>query len=342
MRTFDVIVIGGGPGGLSCATILAASGARVMLLERKKQIGPKVCAGGITWEGLIQRVPDHLIERSFTEQRIYSNWQSIRFRRKNPIIATINRESLGQWMKERAIQAGVLIRTGCHAREISGRSVTCTDEQGKVFTLHYDQLVGADGSASSVRRFLNIPSRRMGVGMNYQVPAYYEHMEWHLNTRLFRNGYGWIFPHKDTVSIGAYRPQNSIPPVRFKKRLVRWAETRGFNLEGVPPQAELINFDYRGFQFNNNWLVGDAAGLASGLTGEGIHPAIVSGEAVARRIIDPAYPADEIKRLIAKQKKHQKIVDLSGGNTTLCILLMETLVFMFRLRIINFQKQLSM
>lgn len=342
MRTLDVIVIGGGPGGLSCATILAACGARVMLLERKKQIGPKVCAGGITWEGLIQRVPDHLIERSFTEQRIYSNWQSIRFRRKNPIIATVNRESLGQWMKELAIQAGVLIRTGCHAREISGRSVTCTDEQGKVFTLHYDQLVGADGSASSVRRFLNIPSRRMGVGMNYQVPANYEHMEWHLNTRLFRNGYGWIFPHKDTVSIGAYRPQNSIPPVRFKKRLVRWAETRGFNLEGVPPQAELINFDYRGFQFNNNWLVGDAAGLASGLTGEGIHPAIVSGEAVARRIIDPAYPADEIKRLIAKQKKHQKIVDLSGGNTTLCTLLMETLLFMFRLRIINFQKQLSM
>jgi flavin-dependent dehydrogenase len=110
----------------------------------------------------------------------------------------------------------------------------------------------------------------------------------------------------------------------------------------VQPQAELINFDYRGFQFNNIWLVGDAAGLASGLTGEGIHPAIVSGEAVARRIIDPAYPADEINQVDRQAKKHQKIVDLSGGNTTLCTLLMETLVFMLRLRIINFQKQLSM
>jgi flavin-dependent dehydrogenase len=341
MNTFDVIIIGGGPGGLSCATILASSGARVMLLERKKQIGRKVCAGGITWEGLIQRVPEHLIERSFAEQHIYSNWQTVRFRGKNPIIATVDRESLGQWMKEQAVQSGALIRTGCHAREISGRSVTCTDEQNNVFTLQFDQLVGADGSASLVRRFLNIPSRRMGVGINYQVPVSREHMEWHLNTRLFGNGYGWIFPHRDTVSIGAYRPRNGIPPVRFKKRLVNWAETRGFDLEDVQPQAELINFDYRGFQFNNIWLVGDAAGLASGLTGEGIHPAVVSGEAVARRIIDPAYPAAEINQLAAKQRKHKKIVDLSG-NTALCTLLMETLVFMLRLRVINFQKQLSM
>ena len=287
-------------------------------------------------------MPENLIERSFTEQRIYSNWQKIRLRRKNPIIATVNRESLGQWMMEEALQAGALIRTGCHVREISARSVTCTDAQGAVSTLDYGQLVGADGSSSAVRRFLNIPSHRIGVGINYQVPVRCEHMEWHLNTRLFGNGYGWIFPHKDTVSIGAYRPQRNIPPVRFKKRLVNWAETRGFNLEEVQPQAELINFDYRGYHFNNSWLVGDAAGLASGLTGEGIHPAIVSGEAVARKIIDPAYPADEISRLIAKQRRHQQIVDLSGGNKTICTLLMETLVFMLRLRIINFQKQLSM
>lgn len=342
MEKFEVIIVGGGPGGLSCARVLAEAGVRVMLLERKKSIGRKVCAGGITWDGLIQRVPADLIERSFTEQKIFSNWQAIRFRRKYPIIATVNRERLGQWMRDEAIKAGAVVRTGCNVREISDRMVTVTDEQGVTLTLGWEQLVGADGSSSLVRRYLNLPAEKMGVGMNYQAPGKHEHMEWHLDTSLFRNGYGWVFPHRESVSIGAYRPHTGIPPVRFKKRLLGWAESRGFHLDEVPAQAELINYDYRGFEFGRVWLVGDAAGLASGLTGEGIHPAIVSGEAVARKIIDPNDPAAEIVRIVNKQRRHQGIVDLATSNAACCTLLMETLVLLLRLRLINFQKQLSM
>ena len=342
MTKFEVIIIGGGPGGLSCARVLAESGVRVLLLERKKTIGRKVCAGGITWDGLIQRVPEHLIERSFTEQRIFSNWQAVRFRRKSPIIATVNRERLGQWMRAEAARAGAEIRTGCNVREVRDQAVIITDEQDRSLTLGWGQLVGADGSSSLVRRHLGLPSEKMGVGMNYQAPGVYEHMEWHLNTSLFRNGYGWVFPHRETISIGAYRPQTGIPPVRFKKRLLGWAESRGFHLDEVPAQAELINFDYRGFHFGKIWLVGDAAGLASGLTGEGIHPAIISGETVARKIIKPDSPEGEINRLVKKQRRHQRIVNLAAGNGAACTLLMETLVLLLRLRLINFQKQLSM
>jgi geranylgeranyl reductase len=342
MDKFEVIIVGGGPGGLCCARVLAEAGVKVMLLERKKTIGRKVCAGGITWDGLIQRVPEHLIERSFTEQRIFSNWQEVRLRRKHPIIATVNRERLGQWMLEEAVRAGAEVRSGCNVREIRDRSLTVTDEQGGTFTLGWDRLVGADGSSSLVRRHLKLPTEKMGVGMNYQAPGVYEHMEWHLNTTIFRNGYGWVFPHRESVSIGAYRPQTGIPPVRFKKRLLAWAESKGFRLDEVPAQAELINFDYRGFEFGRYWLVGDAAGLASGLTGEGIHPAIVSGEAVAKKIIDPGYRADEIARMAGKQRHHQRIVALAAGSPAFCTLLMETLVLLLRLRLINFQKQLSM
>lgn len=342
MEKFEVIIVGGGPGGLSCARVLAEAGVKVMLLERRKTIGRKVCAGGITWDGLIQWVPEHLIERSFTEQWIFSNWQSVRFRRKSPIIATVNRERLGQWMRDQAVNAGALVRTGCNVREIRDQTVIGTDEQGATFTLGWDQLVGADGSSSMVRRYLNIPSEKMGVGMNYQAPGVYEFMEWHLNTSLFRNGYGWIFPHRETVSIGAYRPQTGIPPVRFKKRLLGWAESKGFHLEEVPAQAELINFDYRGYEFGKVWLVGDAAGLASGLTGEGIHPAIVSGETVARKIVTPTDPAVEIARMLSKQRRHQRIMERAARSATSCTLLMETLVLLLRLRLINFQKQLSM
>ena len=48
MDHYDVVVVGAGPAGLRCGTILAKSGAKVLILERKLHTGDKVCAGGIT------------------------------------------------------------------------------------------------------------------------------------------------------------------------------------------------------------------------------------------------------------------------------------------------------
>ncbi len=341
MENFDIIIIGGGPGGLTCAGILSEAGARVLLLERKKSIGPKVCAGGIPWHGFAHQIPERLIERIFNEQYIFSNCQQYCFKSGNPVIATVNRHNLGQWMMKKTLDRGAQIRTGWHVRKIEDRVVTATDDRGRTVRLGCDHLVGADGSTSPVRRFLGIPSVKSGLGINYQIPGRYEHMEWHLNTRLFGSGYGWIFPHRESVSIGVYSGGKNSPSL-LQKHLVTWAGSRGFDLAHAHAGAELVNYDYRGYHFGWTWLVGDAAGLASGLTGEGIQPAIVSGEAVAKKIIDPGYPAGEIHRMAAKKKRHERIVALSSGSTITCSLLMEALVLMFRMKIFDFQKQLSM
>lgn len=342
MEKFDVVIIGGGPGGLSCASVLAGAGARVLLLERKKDIGRKVCAGGITWHGFIRQVPEHLIQRTFTEQYIFSNRQRVCYRSDNPIIATVDRQELGQWMRDVAVSQGADVRPGWYVRSIDGQSVTGVDENGNSFTLGFDHLVGADGSSSLVRRHLGIPSAKMGVGINFQIPGDYARMEWHLNTETFGRGYGWIFPHRDTLSVGAYTTRGTINPDRLKRRLVAWAGIRGFELDNHFARAEFINYDFRGFEFGNTWLVGDAAGLASGLTGEGINPAIVSGEEVAKKIIDHAYSPVRLSGVIKKQRKHARLVALASSSKPLCAILMETIVAMLRLNLIDLQKKLSM
>ncbi len=336
MEFFDVIIIGGGPGGLACAKKLAMAGRRVLLLERKKLIGPKVCAGGITWDGLVQRLPEHLVERAFRRQLIFSRRQQVCIDEKNPIIATVNRQTLGQWMMDDAVSAGVRIRTGLPASEIAGDTVTTVDEHGRSQRFQCRHLVGADGSTSVVRRFLGLGSHKFGTGINYQVQGQHETMEWHLDYRSFGYGYAWIFPHRDTVSIGAYGTRGNMAPARLKTNLIRWAGSRGFHLEREHGRAALINFDYQGFQFGRTWLVGDAAGLASGLTGEGIYPAIVSGEAVARKIIDPDYAADEIRRLARRQHRHEQVLRLAGRSGILCSLLMEALILMLRMKLLDF------
>jgi geranylgeranyl reductase family protein len=342
MNRFDVVIIGGGPAGLSCAAALAAAGVKVVLLERKKNIGSKVCAGGITWHGLIRQVPADLIQRTFPEQHIFSNWQRIRFTKPDPIIATVNREELGRWIMEKAVRRGAEIRNGCYVRDIAHRTLTATNERGSAFTLRFDQLVGADGSTSMVRRFLGIPAKKIGVGINYQIEGAYEQMEWHLNTALFGSGYAWIFPHRQSVSIGAYVTRGTMNPDHLKTSLITWAATRGFDLANTSARAEFINYDFRGFQFGNTWLAGDAAGLASGLTGEGINPAIVSGGEIARKIIDPGHRAESIAGMVARHRKHAKIVELAARGGLRCTLLTEILVLLLRLKIVDFQKELSM
>jgi geranylgeranyl reductase len=330
------LVIGGGPGGLACATQLAQNGLKVVLVDRKATLGPKVCAGGITWGGLLKHVPSTLVERGFPEQHIITPRQQVVVSEKNPIIATVNRERLGQWMAEQASEAGVTILPQTRALSFEKNQATLEDKDGRRITVRFDHLVGADGSNSLVRRFLGLPASAMGIGLNCMLPGRHPRMEWHLHSGRFGSGYGWVFPHAEVVSVGAYSDISNLSAPILKQRLLHWASFQGFKLDPATIRAGLVNFDYRGVRFDRTWLVGDAAGLASGLTGEGIYPALVSGQAVAHLILDPAYPAAELARLAKKQRQHRRLVTLAGRHHHLCGLLMEALAGLLRLKILDF------
>ena len=181
----EVLIVGGGPGGLACAADLAAGGVRVLLVERKAKIGAKVCAGGITWNGLIRLVPETLIEAAFPEQHIVTGRQRTVVAEANPIVATVNRERLGQWMAQRAAAAGADLRTGCRVLRLDSGSATLEDGAGRQTRVTFDCLVGADGSNSLVRRWLGLPVRAVGLGLNAILPRRHARMEWHLRADLF-------------------------------------------------------------------------------------------------------------------------------------------------------------
>lgn len=333
------LIIGAGPGGLACARILAEHGIQTLVLERKKVLGPKVCAGGITWSGLLKKVPQELAERSFPRQHIYTPLQNVCISEHKPIIATINREKLGQFMAEQARDAGATIRTGTVVRTINDGVVHVHNkETSSEEEVSFDYLVGADGSSSLVRRSLGLSSKKLGIGINYQIPGDFEKMEWHLNNRLFRNGYAWIFPHVETISIGAYVDRQMMGAAQLKKNLIAWAAAKDIDLRCHSAKAEYINYDYQGWNFKNTFLIGDAAGLASGLTGEGIYPAILSGEHVAHTILNSDYSSATMDALIHNHDKHSKLVSLTAKNSLLNSVLAELVTLGLRSGMITFDK----
>ncbi len=322
---------------MTCATRLARHGAAVLLLERKEQIGAKVCAGGITWSGLLQTVPEILIERSFPQQHVTSRLQNICVSEEKPIIATINRKRLGRFMADRAMQSGVTIKTATSLRHISPKKITVLNHTtGNSTDFSCDYLVGADGASSAVRRYLGIAVHNIGIGINYQINDVCDTMEWHLDNRYFKNGYGWIFPHRDSLSVGAYLPQRSLTAVQLQHNLHCWARTRGFDLSRYKCSAGLINFDFQGYCFGRYFLIGDAGGFASALTGEGIYPAIISGEAAADKILSPHSDAGKIRQLISRQKKFKAMVGVTAKNEVLAQFLAELGVLGLRTNVISF------
>ena len=59
------------------------------------------------------------------------------------------------------------------------------------------------------------------------------------------------------------------------------------------------------------------AGFASGLTGEGMYFAMVSGIEIAKKIIDPKYDQPKLKEVIILKKKHEEILSLIKKNKIL-------------------------
>ncbi|MDX1315790.1 MAG: NAD(P)/FAD-dependent oxidoreductase [Eudoraea sp.] len=337
LMEFDVVIIGAGPGGLHCGKLLSEGGARVLILEKNELIGKKVCAGGVTWNGFMDRIPHEIIEQSFQSQKIVTTYQSLKISRPHPIVATVNRQNLGKYMAAAAQKSGARLAPGAYVETITDSKVHYR-YQGNRYEAGYSYLAGADGSMSKVRSHLGLKTNFYGIGINYNYSGNYPEMVWNFNPELFGCGYSWIFPHRTNSSIGVYAGNSKMTPALLDSNLKRWLSGLGIELKNSKIEAEKICIDFHGWKFGNKFLIGDAGGFTSPLTGEGIYPAIVSAEAVSHSILYRQEAHPDLDKVINKHKKHKMMVQLAGTSNLLATFLSELTAFMLRSGVISFEK----
>jgi len=272
--SYDVVIVGAGPGGLSCARALTGSGQRVLVLEKAESLGKKICAGELTAKVL----PDETFDRGrpWTEIHVGNDHTVHTVKLPRPFAWTAGRHTIESHLMR-----------GCDADvrfDEPVQRITPEFVETRRRRYAYKKLVGADGANSIVRRHLDLP-RESIVGWAYHFvldrPATEFHIYW--LPRTFPAGYGYMMSRSRGQTMVGIAFEGDRFDRDVAARAGKWVGERfGLDVSGLRHEAAKGNADYRGWRFGNVFLVGEAAGLLNPLSTEGIYYAIRSGEGVGK------------------------------------------------------------
>jgi electron transfer flavoprotein-quinone oxidoreductase len=146
---FDVIVVGAGPAGTSCAYTLAKAGVNVLLLERGEYPGSKNVMGGVLYRKMMEDIipgfyKEAPVERPIVEQRFMMldqesaltfSYKGLEWAKEPYNNFTVLRAKFDQWFAEKAVQQGALLVNETVVLE-------CIVENGKVVGVRTDRPDG--------------------------------------------------------------------------------------------------------------------------------------------------------------------------------------------------------
>lgn len=309
MDDVEHLILGAGPAGLRAAQVLAEAGREVLVLEKRPEIGPKTCAGGLTAKTMRELRPLGLPAAATLASEghvAFAGGRPVVLDRELTLVHTIARRELGRHQRAWAQAAGATVRAGTPATAIDLRERTATADGRRIRWRH---LIGADGADSAVRRALGLPSPRAYFAAEYNVPAVrLDPLRIECDPGVIANGYFWIFPHAAYTSLGAVAPKRLVPPAALRRYLDLRCDRLGVSRAGVPFEGATLEVAYHGCHFPGGvHLAGDAAGVISSLTAEGIYAALVTGEEVARAILEPAAPSPKTARWLRTKRWHDRL-----------------------------------
>jgi flavin-dependent dehydrogenase len=310
METVEHLIVGAGPAGLRAGQVLAEAGREVLVVEKHAEIGPKTCAGGLTAKtvALLRALglpPQAGLAR--VGQVAFGPGGPVALDSELTMVVTLARRELGGYQVGWARAAGAEVRPSCVARELDLSARTAMVKGTRIGWRH---LIGADGADSAVRRALGLPRPRACFAAEYNIPGVrLEPLRVECDSAL-EGGYFWVFPHDDYTSIGAVAWKHAVRPAALRAYVDARLAGLGLSDHGEPFEGATLEVEYRGLHFGDVHLVGDAAGVPSALTAEGIYAALLTGEEVARRLVEPAYRPRRMARWLRIKRRHDRFAAL--------------------------------
>jgi geranylgeranyl reductase family protein len=303
--TKDLIIVGGGPAGSTCARKAAHLGLDVLLIEKENHPRRKECAGGFRPDlpNLLDFDISQTIEHEACGTHVYAP-SGLKVICTKPMLTgyTVKRSIFDHFLLKKAEEAGAEIVSNLKVTKLEeGKdNIKVVTENNKSFLAKY--VVGADGVNSIVAKSSGIQPhwnrKEIGLCMEARVPmdpseimrickGPYESKR--ICIQIFfggvKHGYAWCFPKQDEVSLGmgCLMPYVSDLKNAWKKFIEYFEKLNSVKVDLSHESAMRIPLAGPINQTISNrvMLVGDAGGFVSAATGEGIYYAIITGKLAA-------------------------------------------------------------
>lgn len=319
---YDVAVVGAGPGGSTAALFLARHGKKVAVIERETLPRYKTCGGGVVGRAFRCLPPDVRIpvehECFVAEASFLESGMSFRVEREAPIVSMTMRADLDRAIADAAVGSGAELLSPCELADLEqdDDGVELATSRGPIRAAW---VIGADGVLSTVARKAGwehatrtIPALEVELRVPPGVHARFAGVA-RFDFEAMEAGYGWVFPKREHLSCGILTMRRGVGGLsealeRYLARVgaapVLSEERHGYVIPVRPRRG--------GFVRGRVMLVGDAAGLADALTGEGISIAMASGRIAAEAILeeDPA----RVRRAFERALRREILGELRFGR----------------------------
>lgn len=310
-RRYDVIVVGGGPSGSYSAFRLSSLGMKVLLIDRKVEVGSPVQCAGLVNSSIFDlpglgSLKDRIVLKTIFGADLFSpSGYLLPLRGKDVKAFSIDRREFDKELLRLAAEAGSDVILGHNVTDIdvAGNEVNL---QGMDCSFSSSLIIGADGPSSIVRRYAGLENPREttpGISMECVVRSALvpkKKVGVFTGEKIARGFFAWAIPSfgETGIRLGLSALDGESMRSGLRALFTNPDLARFLSLERIDPEdISVISRIYGGVPmgspkrlFEGNFLIiGDSAGMAKPTSGGGILPSLKAIDLLSSIIDEGGY-----------------------------------------------------
>jgi digeranylgeranylglycerophospholipid reductase len=324
----DVVVVGAGPAGSTAARAAAESGAKVLLLEKSRELGVPVQCGEAIGEKVLRDEgldpeADWVVHKTHSTRAVAPSGTSFLMsteKGSGRSTCILDRSVFDRYLALAAVEAGADIRMGTLVDGLlmEGRRIVGVKTQGPSghSSIHARVTIAADGVMSRVSRWARLPVllrlhqvescvqfRMVGIELESADTS-----EFFLGEHIVPGGFAWIFPkgrRTANVGLGVLPSRAARPALAYLNDFVRSRPgLENGKITQIHAGAVPVCGPARRSFTHGLMAVGDAARHVHALDGGGIDYALKSG-AMAGKIAGRAVALGDASPVVLGEYEQQ-------------------------------------